>query len=124
MKLHLDTLCQLPLQRDVNNALEQLSEELDPAYEQVLERIKEQGSWRWELAVKTLAWITCSKRYLYVKELQHALAVRLGMKVLDSDYDTHAESLLTSVCAGLVIVEPHSETICFVRKSIFYPLAY
>lgn len=117
-KLHLDTLCQLPLLRDIDIALQRLSDHIDFAYDQILERIKEQGSWCWELAVKIFSWITCSQRYLSLQELQHALAVWPGMKTLDNDYDTHEESTLLSVCAGLVIVEPHSETVRFIRKSI------
>jgi len=48
--------------------------------------------------------VTCTRRPLTVEELQTALAVVLDTTCMDSE-DIIYEEVLTSVCAGLVLVD-------------------
>jgi hypothetical protein len=63
---------------EIQDALEKLSEEIDPAYEQVMMRIENQARPYAVLARKVLSWITYARQQLSVGELQHALAVVPG----------------------------------------------
>jgi hypothetical protein len=99
---------------EIQDALAKLSEEIDPAYEQVMVRIENQPQPAAVLAQKVLSWITCAYEQLSVKELQHALAVGPGRSSVE-DY-IYPSSRLTAVCAGLVIIDEESQIVRFVRK--------
>ncbi len=55
----------------------------DFAYEEAMTRIASHDTDSEELAKQVLSWNTCSKRPLTTSELQHALAVEIGMDKLD-----------------------------------------
>ena len=103
---------------EIRDALEKLSEEIDPAYEQVMMRIENQATPYVVLARKVLSWITYARQQLSVKELQHALAVVPGRSSVD-DY-IYPSSKLTSVCAGLVIIDEKSQIVRFVREFLHH----
>ncbi|KAL6798507.1 ankyrin repeat-containing domain protein [Trichoderma sp. SZMC 28012] len=67
-----------------------------------------------ELAWLVLSWITCAKRPLATKELQHALAVEVGKTELDEENLVQIEDMV-SVCAGLVTIDEESEVIRLVH---------
>lgn len=106
-----DSLCA----SEIRTALESLSQSIDVAYEQVMERIEQQTKSRKMLARRVLSWVTYSRRHLSLKELQHALAVAPGMKEVDEE-DIYNQDLLTSVCVGLVVLDEQSSIIRFVRE--------
>src|SRR5882757_5565282 len=83
----------------------------DYAYEEAMNRIPQQ---RIEFAKLVLSWITCAKRPLTTSELQHALAVEIGMPKLDEDNLPQVEDMV-SVCAGLVTVDDGSGIIRLVH---------
>ncbi len=56
------------------------------------------------LAMQVLAWTSYTHRPLSLRELQHALAVSPEMTAMDPDA-IGDELTLTSVCAGLVVVD-------------------
>ncbi|KAL6910524.1 ankyrin repeat-containing domain protein [Trichoderma evansii] len=58
---------------------------LNQAYDSAWVRINEQKEGFRNIATRVLAWIACAKRPLSTKELQHALAVKVGMDELDED---------------------------------------
>jgi ankyrin repeat protein len=60
-----------------------------------------------ELAKQVLSWIICSKRPLFISELQHALAVEIGTTELNRENIPHVQDIV-SVCAGLVTVDEES----------------
>ena len=62
-------------------------------------------------------WASYSKRPLSLHELQHALAVKPGMKSFDSDRLPPTKTLV-DVCAGLVIVEEQSNTVRLVHYTL------
>ncbi|EED17198.1 Pfs, NACHT and Ankyrin domain protein [Talaromyces stipitatus ATCC 10500] len=75
---HLNSLEDKVNPRQVENALKKLPKETNAysqAYQQAMERIQSQLPSFCDLAFKTLAWISHTKRPLAPKELQHALAV-------------------------------------------------
>src|ERR1700733_11790295 len=100
---------------DLLNPLGTLSQEVDPAYERVMERIRRQDKRRKLLAMQVLSWMTYARRQLSVQELQHALAVAPGRSGV-GDY-IYPDSVLTAVCAGLVVIDEESHVVRFVRKS-------
>ncbi|KAK7724801.1 hypothetical protein SLS63_008495 [Diaporthe eres] len=57
-----------------------------------------------EDALKVLYWVSFAKRPLTVDELIHALAVTLEDKEYDADNELLDE--ITSICAGLLIIDP------------------
>ena len=113
-QLHIDSLIDKWSPGEICDALEELSEEIDPAYEQVMVRIENQTRPAAALAKKVLSWITYACQELSVKELQHALAVAPGRSSVESYI--YPSSKLTAVCAGLVVVDEKSQIVRFVRE--------
>ena len=62
-------------------------------------------------------WASYSKRPLSLRELQHALVVKPGMKSFDKDRLQPTKTLV-DVCAGLVIVEEESNTVRLVHYTL------
>jgi len=101
--------------REVRKALQELPKGVDDTYEEAMIRIEQQDKPRAQLAEQVLAWITYAFRPLSVKELQHALAIKLETTSLDPE-SIIDEEVLTSVCAGLVVVDNKQHTVCLVRE--------
>ncbi|PBK85063.1 hypothetical protein ARMGADRAFT_860050, partial [Armillaria gallica] len=93
------------------------------AYDNTMERINHQGKHKSALAICIFGWLVFARRSLIVLELQHALAVELGMTTLNSD-NLCSEDLLGNVCGGLVVIdqtERHREPIVrFVHRYLNY----
>lgn len=91
---------------DVRAALEALATGKDAyhqAYQQTLERITSRSRKLTVRALSILIWVAYAKRPLSPKELQRALATKLGHDFLDPD-DIPSVTALLSVCEGLVIL--------------------
>jgi len=101
--------------RQVRTTLENLPEGMDNTYDEAMERVERQDDSRKELAKQVLSWITYAVRPLSVEELQHALAVVPDTTNLDPENITD-EEILTSVCAGLVVIDGERNVIGLVRK--------
>ena len=101
--------------REVRTALEQLPQEMDETYDEAMERIERQDDNCKQLAKRVLSWIIYAVRPLSVKELQHALAVVPDSTNIDPD-DIIDDEILTSVCAGLVVIDEERNVIGLVRK--------
>ncbi|KAL6699880.1 ankyrin repeat-containing domain protein [Trichoderma pleuroticola] len=86
----------------------------DFAYEEAVRRIQGLDSDSKELAWLVLSWITCAKRPLTAKELQHALAVEIGKTELDEENLVEIEDMI-SVCAGLVTIDEEGGIIWLVH---------
>ncbi|PNP58993.1 hypothetical protein THARTR1_01241 [Trichoderma harzianum] len=121
-KIYLDTLVDKVPIADVREAVMQLPKQvsgsgedkrleiLNQAYESAWERINGQKEGFRNLATRVLAWISFAKRPLSTKDLQHALAVKIGMDVLDEDAIPQVQDMV-SFCAGLVTVDEESDVI-------------
>ena len=118
-RFHMDSLVTKTKRKDVRNALETLPPELDGSYDQTMERIESQGKDYLELARRVLLWVSTAFRPLSPVELQYAIAVQPGMTELD-DEDLDDQDLMISVSAGLVVLDPETNTLRFVRKCILF----
>ena len=114
-RLHMDSLVGKLNARAVRTALENLPEGMDDTYDEAMERVERQDDIRKQLAKRVLSWITYAIRPLSVKELQHALAVVPDTTNLDPD-DITDDEILTSVCAGLVVIDEERNVIGLVRE--------
>ncbi|KAL6691665.1 hypothetical protein J3F84DRAFT_403333 [Trichoderma pleuroticola] len=86
---------------------------LDP----MMTRIKAQDAYRKDLAMNVFLWMTFAFRQLSTKQLQHALAVEVGESSLDEANIPDAD-YITSVCAGLVVVDAETDTFRFCHESV------
>ncbi|KAA8571542.1 hypothetical protein EYC84_001542 [Monilinia fructicola] len=112
--MHIEAIAsELKISR-VRKALNSLPEILDKTYDDALKRIAEgQDANRRSLAMNILMWLSCAKRPLTVRELQHAMAITeldTGENELDED-DFYDQDLLLTVCTGLVVIDPESGVI-------------
>jgi GPI inositol-deacylase, winged helix domain len=114
-RLHMDSLVGKHTPAAVRRALENLPKEVDDTYDEAIERIKRQNQDDRELAEQVFSWITYARRPLSAKELQHALAVVPATTHIDPDAIID-EEILTSVCAGLVVIDEERSIIRLVRK--------
>jgi hypothetical protein len=85
-------------------------------YNEAMGRIERRSKSRQKLATQIFMWLTCAFRPLSVKELQHALAVKLNMTSLDLS-TVYDEGTLISVCNGLVVIDDEQHVIRFARMS-------
>ncbi|QYT04653.1 ANK_REP_REGION domain-containing protein [Trichoderma simmonsii] len=125
-KIYLDTLVDKVTIADVREAVMQLPKQisgsgedkrleiLNQAYESAWERINGQKEGFRNIATRVLAWISFAKRPLYTAELQHALAVKIGMDVFDEDAMPQVHDMV-SFCAGLVTIDEESDVIRLVH---------
>jgi plasmid replication initiation protein len=99
----------------VIKVLDNLPKDIDDIYDQAMERIERQPKADKELAERVLSWITYARRPLRVEELQHALTVSPEMANMDASaliFDWK----LTSVCAGLVVIDEKQRIIRLTRE--------
>lgn len=87
---------------------------MDKTYDEVWHRIKTQNPDDAELATRVIYWVFHAFRPLTVADIQHALAVEPGDTSLDDDNIPNEEDLV-SVCAGIVLVQPESDTLGLVH---------
>ena len=116
-RLHMDSIMSQPTRGDIKLALQNLPKGmkgLDETYKQAMERIESQGEGFRKLAKQILSWVTHAKRPLSTAELRHALAVKADMAKLDEDFLPEVE-VLSSICAGLVIVDEQGEIVRLVH---------
>ncbi|KAF7939835.1 hypothetical protein EAE99_001640 [Botrytis elliptica] len=112
--MHMEAIAsELKISR-VRKALTVLPEIIYKTYDDAMKRIMEgQETNRKILAMNILMWLSCAKKPLTVRELQHAVAImELGPdeSELDED-DFYDQDLLLTVCAGLVVIDPESGVI-------------
>ena len=128
-RLHMESLMSWLTPGHLKRALKHLPKELDGTYTQAVQRIEVQDEGAREPARRLITWITYAKRELTIREVQHALAVGSDpdMKDFDDEFLLDVD-ILTSICAGLVIVDQTSKTIrlihyttqeYFLRTSMF-----
>ena len=84
--------------------------DLDSAYTQTLQRIREQKGDRSRLGIEVLMWVSHAERPLGIDELRHALAVEMGSTDLDPDNIPPQDTVLGS-CLGLVVVDAETSTV-------------
>ena len=114
-RLHIDSLANKESLQHVRDVLDNLPERVNAAYDKTMKRIEGQAEGDRELAERVLCWITYARRLLSINELRHALVVKAGMTKMNFDA-LIPEAILTSVCAGLVVVDKERSIVRLVRK--------
>lgn len=117
VRLHVDSLTELPTVGHVKRALRDLPNTLGETYDQAMARIEAQGEALRILAKKVLSWLVHAKRVLSVTELQCAVAIEPGTSELDGEFIPDKE-ILGSVCAGLVTFDTESRDIRLAHYTI------
>jgi ankyrin repeat protein len=110
----MDSLSTKKTLKAIRKALKTLPEDLDSTYEEAMQRVESQCREDRKLAEKIFLWISFAKRPLMAIELQEALGVEIGQSRFDEE-NVPDEALLTSVCAGLVIIDESSGIIRLVH---------
>ena len=111
----MDSLETKTKRKAIHASLRHLPKSIDDTYDEAMARIDQQNKDLKDLANNVLLWISCARRPLSLKELQHALAVEEGQTSIDSG-DLDDEEILISVCVGLVVVDESSNTVRLVRE--------
>jgi predicted transcriptional regulator len=112
-RLHMKALVEQDSKEAILHVLKNLPNEIDEIYDQAMERIERQPNK--ELAKRVLSWIIHASRPLSVEELRHALAVSPNMTEINPDALVF-KSKLTSVCAGLVVIDKEQQIIRLARE--------
>ncbi|KAJ7203241.1 ankyrin repeat-containing domain protein, partial [Mycena pura] len=116
-KLHIHSLTTKHTVKALREALNNMPDDLDSTYDEVVARINQQSRDDKELAWLSLSWITHAKRPLLRSELLEALAVEPGSAELDPENLLDTDSIL-SVCAGLVVIHAEDDTIRLVHYTM------
>ena len=103
-KLHMDSIATTRTPRAVQIALQNLPTEIGDTYDQAMERIEATNDYDRKIVMNFLRWIAFSTRPLSVAEVEHASSIATGTRDIDQDDILNAGEL-TSMCAGLVIVD-------------------
>jgi hypothetical protein len=113
-ELHLGLIAKKRTPKAILLALEQLPEELDQVYDDIMERIRGQDKDDVELAERLLMWITFSEDLLPPSALQHAVATTPGCTDID-DGDLIPIQDLISISAGMITLDKESGIIRLVH---------
>ena len=111
----MDTLATKNNPRAVRDALDVLPTEVEVTYSEAMRRITAQRKDDKDLAESILVWVIYARRPLSLRELQHAVATLPGMTDIDLE-SLVPDFLLTSVCAGLVVIDGYQNIFHLVRK--------
>jgi hypothetical protein len=111
----MDSLATAISRKAVRISLKSLSTDMTSIYDETMKRIEGQVEGDRTLAEQVLSWTIHARRQLSLEELRHALAVSPGMTEMDTD-GLVDETILTSVCAGLVVIDKQSNLVRLVRK--------
>ncbi|KAK0472443.1 hypothetical protein IW261DRAFT_1665074 [Armillaria novae-zelandiae] len=108
--IHMKLLTQCTNRHQLDTKLDKLLGTLRNAYEHLLARIDSLPNK--DLACHVFGWVAFTAHPLKVEALQHALAIESGTKKVDPTNITN-ESILLSICAGLVIIVDNKRERCF-----------
>jgi hypothetical protein len=111
----MDTLATKNNPRAIRDALDVLPTEVEATYSEAMRRITAQTKDDKDLAERILVWVIYPQRPLSLLELQHAVATLPWMTNIDPE-SLVPEILLTSVCAGLVVIDGYQSIVRLVRK--------
>jgi hypothetical protein len=113
-QLHVGLISKKRTRRDIISSLEELPEELDGVYDDIMSRIRSQERDDVKLATRILEWITFAKEPLKDITVQHAVAtVSKGTDIEDDDLILVDD--LVSTCAGMVTLDRESGIIRLVH---------
>ncbi|KAL1984356.1 hypothetical protein VTN96DRAFT_9217 [Rasamsonia emersonii] len=119
-RLHMDSLRSQLTVGHIKRVLQNLpqgQQRLGETYKKAMDRIEAQEEANRTLAKRLLSWLTYARTALSPDAVAHALAVDWGMVEMDDDFNDFIPDVETlgSICAGLVIVDKHSNPIRLVH---------
>jgi hypothetical protein len=102
--------------REARQIIQHLPKDTNEVYADTIKRVEAQPEKSRKLAKQVFSWIIYACRQLSPEELQHGIAVTsYDMRDMDPDALVN-EEVLTSVCAGLVVIDKGSNIVRLVRK--------
>ena len=126
-KLYMDALAPKRTPKAVRKALQQLPSGVNDTYDQVLRRInplrEETNEDDSKYAMSLLRWMTFARRPLTKREVEHAVRISFDISDVPRDEDCLSKiddvdadevlsaSELTSMCAGLVIIDANDKVL-------------
>lgn len=121
-KLHMDSLDEQGTLGGIKSALEMLPETVHSAFETSIRKIKMNGESETKrfdlgLAKHVLSWVVVAADPLNATQIRHSFAIRHSTKTLNIDF-LPQEAELTSVCAGLVTMDPKTKVLSLVHESV------
>ncbi|KAI0142654.1 hypothetical protein GGR57DRAFT_486108 [Xylariaceae sp. FL1272] len=102
--LQLRTVLREPTQGEMEDALENLSSDLEQTFESTIARIQSLPSSRCRLGLHALMWVSHAKRPLTSHELVEVLAVRLNQTKANRKYQPTVRMML-ECCQGFLVVD-------------------
>ncbi|KAL8796487.1 MAG: hypothetical protein Q9195_001161 [Heterodermia aff. obscurata] len=104
-RLHMDALATKRTSKAVQETLQNLPTKIKDTYEQAMTRIEQKNNDDdRKMAMNLLLWIAFARRPLTVAEIEHATSIAPKTREIDPD-DVVSAKDLTSLCAGLVIID-------------------
>lgn len=119
VKSHMDTLEAQVSVAGFLDALENLPEGCPKTFEAALNRIEDLSGPKQELAIHVLTWVLGALRPLTTNEVRHAFVVDYNVESapLNDEKLPSNEEDLTSLCAGLVVVDRDTRTLRLVHET-------
>jgi hypothetical protein len=99
---------------EITKRLQALPRDLTAAYEEIFQRIKPEEL---EFSYFILGWVFHAQRLLKMDELQHALAVEIGVPSLQHHLITDAPEIVR-ICGGLISLEENSDLVIFSHETV------
>ena len=115
--LQLQGVLEAMTKSEVKASLSNLSANLGQAFEKTIQRIEDEPRNRRRVATDALMWVSHARRPLYVDELCHALATKIGDTELDQD-DLLPPRAIVESCSGLLVLDDESSTIRLVHYTL------
>ena len=104
-RLHMDALATKRTSKAIQETLQNLPTKIKDTYEQAMIRIEQKNNEDdRKMAMNLLLWIAFARRPLTVSEIEHATSIAPKTREIDPD-DVVSAKDLTSLCAGLVIID-------------------
>ena len=117
-KLQLDFVLKEEGTYSRKQALQNLPNSPDEAYDLIVARICEAGSHSKLIAFRALSWIFYAKRPLTFRELREAIFLKPGQKDLDPACSDFHPTELVRACKSLVLHEEGSGVVRFVHETV------
>ncbi|QPC80359.1 hypothetical protein HYE68_011111 [Fusarium pseudograminearum] len=114
--LTIEDLCSRKCDADIIQALETLPSELNATLDRALDRILRHKNA--EIAQNIFRWTAAVREPLEVDQLQEALSIKVGDKVIDPRSRINGIEKLTQWCENLVRIDEEDNAVCFSHHSI------
>lgn len=115
--MHMDYLATQETLGHFRTALGKLPEDPALSFSAAIQRIEKQSGFQKKLAKHVISWVLSAARPLTAGEVRHAFAVEWQEGKFNIEY-LPDEDRLTSVCAGLIVIDPDTKILRPVHDSV------